>query len=405
MSALTALFGDNLLTKNGFKPTVEVLSEKKAIALYFSAHWCPPCRGFTPKLAEWYKSNLKEKGLEIVFVSSDRDQSAFDEYYGEQPWVSLPFEQRDLKAVLSKKFKVQGIPSVVILDGEGGLITRDGREAISGDPTGLKMPWTPPSKAEKQQMMLDCLGPELLAQTNGKPIGLYFSAHWCPPCRGFTPKLVEMYNGGLKDKMEIIFVSSDRDEGAFNTYFGEMPWLALPYEKRDAKEKLSTACGVEGIPTFAVINPDGSVVTTDGRSKVMKDPKAETFPEGWMPSPFNDVNDDPGPLNEEQCLIMLGSDAASHAVVKAVAEEHYSKAGKDVEAMEVRFFSGPDGGVTGQLRNLTKVEGAKLIMLDIPDDGAFYVCDSEVGQISESVVKQFLDDVRSKKAPRQQLQK
>ena len=25
-------------------------------------------------------------------------------------------------------------------------------------------------------------------------IGLYFSAHWCPPCRGFTPVLADTYN-------------------------------------------------------------------------------------------------------------------------------------------------------------------------------------------------------------------
>jgi thiol-disulfide isomerase/thioredoxin len=47
---------------------------------------CPPCRGFTPKLAEIYKA-YQAKGLafEILFVSSDRDESAFGEYFGEQP--------------------------------------------------------------------------------------------------------------------------------------------------------------------------------------------------------------------------------------------------------------------------------------------------------------------------------
>ena len=46
-------------------------------------------------------------------------------------------------------------------------------------------------------------------------IGIYFSAHWCPPCRDFTPKLAQSYSEGLRDKMEIVFVSSDRDERAF----------------------------------------------------------------------------------------------------------------------------------------------------------------------------------------------
>ncbi len=29
------------------------------------------------------------------------------------------------------------------------------------------------------------------ASLKGKTVGLYFSAHWCPPCRAFTPSLVK----------------------------------------------------------------------------------------------------------------------------------------------------------------------------------------------------------------------
>ena len=56
-------------------PAVE--GAPKYTALYFSAHWCPPCRMFTPKLVEWY-NNFKPKhpDFELVFVSSDRDQAA-----------------------------------------------------------------------------------------------------------------------------------------------------------------------------------------------------------------------------------------------------------------------------------------------------------------------------------------
>jgi len=346
---------------------------------------------------------FQAKDMEIVFVSSDKDMDAFTEYFAEMPWVALPFDAKSIKAALDKKYKVKGIPSLVILNQSGEVITKDGREAVMKDPKGENYPWIPPSAEEKSKAVLKNLGEDLIAKTEGKPIGLYFSAHWCPPCRSFTPQLAQWYNEGLKEKMEIIFVSSDRDEASFNDYKKDMPWHALPYEKRAEKEALSESVGVEGIPTFVVINPDGTIITADGRSKVASDPKAANFPEGWLPQPFNDVNDDPSPLNEERCLIALGDDGGAKIAVKTVADEYYLKAGKVCDAMPVRFFSGPDGGVTGQIRNLTKLEGNKLILLDIPDDGAFYVCESE--EISADVVKQFINDVDAQKAKRQQLQK
>lgn len=401
--ALVTLFGDKLLTKDGEKPTGEALADKTAIGIYFSAHWCPPCRAFTPELARMFSDTFAAKGMAIVFASSDRDDGAFKDYFSEMPWFALPFEDRDKKNALSKKFKVNGIPSFVILDPEGNTITTDGRDAVSEDPTGANYPWIPPTPAEKAKQVLEALGPDLVAATAGKPFGLYFSAHWCPPCRGFTPQLAKWYNDGLKDKMEIIFVSSDRDERSFESYWEEMPWKALPFDKRDAKDLLNKLMGVNGIPSLAILNSDGTIVTTDGRSKVQNDPMCENFPAGWLPQPFNDVNDDPKDLNSEKCVLALGAATSMVAAVKAVAQEYHEAAGKDISAMPMRFYTAPDGGVTSQLRKLTNLEGDKLVVLDIPDDGAFYAFQGEV--LDAAAVRAFLDDVNAGKAERKQLQK
>ena len=72
-SPFTDFFGPTLLKGAEKVSTAEALAGKKAVAIYFSAHWCPPCRGFTPKLAEMYSATFKAKGMEIVFASSDRD--------------------------------------------------------------------------------------------------------------------------------------------------------------------------------------------------------------------------------------------------------------------------------------------------------------------------------------------
>mmetsp|Transcript_18548 Transcript_18548/g.34401 ORF Transcript_18548/g.34401 Transcript_18548/m.34401 type:complete len:404 (-) Transcript_18548:91-1302(-) len=402
--AFTKLFGSKLMSKEGEMPTEEALLDKTAVGIYFSAHWCPPCRGFTPKLAQMYNDTFKSKGMEIVFVSSDRDEAAFSEYFGEMPWLALPFSERQLKGELSKKYKVKGIPSFVILGPDGNTITMEGRDAVMKDPEGTKYPWVPPTAEEKAKMVLDALGSELVEKAGGKPIGLYFSAHWCPPCRGFTPKLAEFYKNGLKDKMEIIFVSSDKSQSDFDGYFKEMPWLALPFEKRKEKGDLSDAFGVSGIPSFVVINPDGTTITTEGRNKVTSDPKGESLPDGWLPQPCNDVNDDPSPLNEEQCVIMFaGPDSAGAGAVKAVASEYYEKANKDISSMPMQFFWAPEGGVTEQLRKLTKVHSDQLILLDIPDNGGFYVC--EKSEITADTVRAFISDVLEKKVDRKQLEK
>merc|ERR1711963_1107358 len=107
----------------------------------------------------------------------------------------------------------------------------------------------------------------------GKTLGLYFSAHWCPPCRGFTPRLKAFYEeyAAKNTDFEIIFISSDQSESEMQSYFKEAHgnYLALPYSKQKERAALNAMCGVEGIPTLAIVDPDGAVINSNGRSKVL----------------------------------------------------------------------------------------------------------------------------------------
>lgn len=57
-SDFTAMFGDALLTADGERPTSEVLAGCEAVGIYFSAHWCPPCRRFTPEVSDSIRQQL-----------------------------------------------------------------------------------------------------------------------------------------------------------------------------------------------------------------------------------------------------------------------------------------------------------------------------------------------------------
>jgi len=129
-----------LIDKDGSTCGAEALNDK-VLGLYFSAHWCPPCRACTSSLASSYTKDLKAKGLEVVFLSSDTDAFAFKEYLAQMPWLALEYDDRKLKRQLSEHFKVEGIPSFIIIDKDGSTITMNGRGAVSADPTGDQFPW------------------------------------------------------------------------------------------------------------------------------------------------------------------------------------------------------------------------------------------------------------------------
>lgn len=125
----------------------ENFSEAELVGLYFSASWCGPCRFFTPLLKEFYEEmNRKKKVIEIVFVSKDYTEYEFGSYFKTMPWLAIPFTDRARLNSLSSRFKVFGIPTLIILGKNGNVLTRYGVTEIEEKGLLAVIPWLQMSK-------------------------------------------------------------------------------------------------------------------------------------------------------------------------------------------------------------------------------------------------------------------
>lgn len=387
LSALSELLGDTLLGKDGVSvPLSQVTGKGKVLGLYFSAHWCPPCRGFTPVLAKIYTKfkelHAQKDNFEIVFVSSDRNEEAFKEYFAEMPWLALPFDRRELKAALGKRFKVRGIPTFVILDGENGeVITANGREVVSEDEECENFPWRPkPLDQVLAGPLVDKSGKEVEATEAlaGKVTLVYFSAHWCPPCKRFTPQLAATYEKlkAAGKAVEVVFVSGDRSEAEFKEYLGEMPWLAVPHADKKRIGALNTAFEVEGIPTLIVLDEDFKVITPQGRGAVSADPEGSKFP--WRPQPVEVLSEHSVSAINDMPVFLLALPGSDEAAAEARANELLLPAATSAAGAGVRFLWGlHSNDLTGRVLDFVHEAAEehdpkpRAVLLNVPEQESY----------------------------------
>lgn len=122
----------------------DALGSKRVTGLYFSAQWCSPCKAFTPKLIKFYKAHSAD--IEIVFVSSDSSPVNFQKYFNTMPWLAIPFENDDQITMLMKAFNVKSIPTLLLFNDEGELLSENGVDLLTSYPEGF--PWLKKSKLE-----------------------------------------------------------------------------------------------------------------------------------------------------------------------------------------------------------------------------------------------------------------
>uniref|UniRef100_A0A803PFL1 protein-disulfide reductase n=1 Tax=Cannabis sativa TaxID=3483 RepID=A0A803PFL1_CANSA len=290
---------DFVIDKNGSKVLVSEL-EGKTVGLLFSVSSHEPCVEFTNTLVEVY-NKLKDIGekFEVVLISLNYEEDEFKKGLETIPWLVLPNKDKIMTKKLVRYFDVLNLPTLVILGPDGKTVNSNVAELV--EEHGIDAyPFTQEriaalaeiEKAKLESQTLESLlvsgddnfvigknGSKVpISELVGKNVVLYFSAHWCPPCRRFTPKLIKTYNE-IKEKddaFEVIFISSDSDQSSFEEYFSIMPWLALPFG--DSRKKLlNRTFKVEGIPTAVAIGPSGRTVTKDVVELVM-DHGAKAYP-------------------------------------------------------------------------------------------------------------------------------
>lgn len=117
---------------------------------------------------------------------------------------------------------------------------------------------------------------------SAKIVGIYFGAKWCTPCRAFTPSLIDFYIETNKDgkKLEIIYISQDKNEEDYKESLSTMPWIALPYKHKQTEEIIKNL-SVYGLPKLVIIDPEvNRVVVDSARADVLE--KTKTCFDEWV---------------------------------------------------------------------------------------------------------------------------
>ncbi|KAI3408326.1 uncharacterized protein J3R85_020317 [Psidium guajava] len=199
------------------------------------------CVDFTTTLREVYEK-LKAQGesFEIVQILLDDEEESFNQAFGSVPWLSLPLKDKKCEQLL-RYFELSTLPTLVIIGPDGKTLHSNVAETVEEHGVAA-YPFTPEKLAELEELRKKreesqtlesilvsadrdfVIGKEgnkiPVSDLVGKTVLLYFSAHWCPPCRAFLPVLTEAYEKikANDNAFEVIFISSDKDQTAFDNF-------------------------------------------------------------------------------------------------------------------------------------------------------------------------------------------
>ncbi|MCC6511054.1 MAG: TlpA family protein disulfide reductase, partial [Pirellulaceae bacterium] len=102
----------------------------KFLRVDFFATWCEPCLADVPRLKRHYEKH-HSKGLDIISISLDEKREVLDKYLetAKLPWPVIHDAAPELKDKLQIKYGVLSLPTVLLLNKEGVVVSLEARGA------------------------------------------------------------------------------------------------------------------------------------------------------------------------------------------------------------------------------------------------------------------------------------
>ncbi|KAJ4960242.1 hypothetical protein NE237_020152 [Protea cynaroides] len=273
----------------------------KNIGLYFSAPRPGSCQHFLPVLVDVYNELSPQGNFEIIFVSEEKDENAFKEYFSKMPWLAIPFSDSERREQVCNALGINVMPCLLIIDGNGAVVTRYGYHEIflfgvEGYPfteERLELLVRQEEESKKTQSLSSILvlksldfvvsndGKKVpISELEGKTVALYFFLSSPDPFIEFTSILVEVYEKLKKrgENFDVVLVPLDKDhyEEQYKEAFQKMPWLSLPLHDRRCF-KLNQYFKFMSHPMLVIIGPDGKTLNPNV-AEVVKNHGVQAYP-------------------------------------------------------------------------------------------------------------------------------